>query len=151
MRRHYRNHLTSHWRDAVAQLIQHPSGSAHSLPLSASPSRSPEPVYSPGSSYCYSLAPYPLEHSALYSDPEEYDTARSPPPSSTRHHPYARPLSPRYAANVRRETPEPALPVGVPESNLQEDLDRVQCRLRSNSFPMPRYREYHTTLMRPLP
>ncbi|KAH9843620.1 uncharacterized protein C8Q71DRAFT_852145 [Rhodofomes roseus] len=147
MRRHYRNHLTSRRRDAVARLIQHPSGSAHSPPLSASPSRSPEPVYSPGSSYRYSLAPYPLEHSASYSDPEEYDTGRSPPPNSTRHHPYARPPSPpspRYAANVKRETPEPALPVGVPESNLREDRDRVQCRLRSNSSPMPRYREDRT-------
>ncbi|KAH9834030.1 uncharacterized protein C8Q71DRAFT_873408 [Rhodofomes roseus] len=120
MRRHYRNHLTSCWRDAVARLIQHPSGSAHSPPLSASPSRSPEPVYSPGSINSYSSAPCLLAHSAPYSDPEEYDTGRSPPPSSTCHHSYARPPSPRYAANVKRETPEPALPVGaIPESNLR--------------------------------
>lgn len=35
------------------------------------------------------------------------------------------------------------MPVGVPESNMREDheLERAQCRLRSNSSPMPRYRE----------
>ncbi|TFY67617.1 hypothetical protein EVJ58_g1521 [Rhodofomes roseus] len=149
MRRHYRNHLTSRRRDAVARLIQHPSGSAHSPPLSASPSRSPEPVYSPGSSYRYSLAPYPLEHSASYSDPEEYDTGRSPPPNSTRHHPYAPPRpsppSPRLRGQRQaRDARAPPCPVGVPESNLREDRDRVQCRLRSNSSPMPRYREDRT-------
>lgn len=150
MRRHYRNHLTSRRRDAVARLIQHPSGgSSHSPPMSISPSRSPEPAYSPnGATYHYPRAPYPLEHSTSYSDPEEYEAARSPSSitSSARHHPYARPPSPPaayYPADVKRETPEPALPVGVPESNMRDDreLERAQCRLRSNSSPMPRYRE----------
>ncbi|KZT63893.1 hypothetical protein DAEQUDRAFT_760258 [Daedalea quercina L-15889] len=146
MRRHYRNHLTSRRRDAVARLIQHPPGASHSPPLSsASPSRSPEPAYEPGAGYRYPQAQYPLEHTSSYSDPEEYDAGRTPGP---RHHPYARarppsPPSPYYPADVKRETPDPALPaaacVGVPESNMRED--RAQCRLRANSSPMPRYRE----------
>lgn len=153
MRRHYRNHLTSRRRDAVARLIQHPSdGSSQSPPMSVSPSRSPEPAYLPnGTTYHYPRAPYPLEHSTSYSDPEEYEFARSPSStaSSARHHPYARAPSPPpsyYPTHVKHETPEPALPVGVPESNMRDDrheleLERAQCRLRSNSSPMPRYRE----------
>ena len=150
MRRHYRNHLTSRRRDAVARLIQHPpGGSSHSPPMSVSPSHSPEPTYPHNaSSYHYPRPPYSLEHSTSYSDPEEYEAARSPSSttSSVRHHPYPRPPSPPssyYSSDVKRETPEPALPVGVPESNMRDDreLERAQCRLRSNSSPVPRYRE----------